>query len=114
MYRDPEPQYINQGVFECHNVHLKRDMPGQSFGLSLIGRPHYSTGTAIGGIVSIYISIIIQLLLLPIYFSSFLYIYHVDDYFLNVCSLNYFHLPTFLQLRDFYATFWYLKSLRSL
>ncbi|CAH8593670.1 unnamed protein product [Schistosoma margrebowiei] len=51
VYRDPEPQYINQGVFECHNVHLKRDMPGQSFGLSLIGRPHYSTGTAIGGII---------------------------------------------------------------
>lgn len=51
VYRDPEPQYINQGVFECHSVHLKRDMPGQSFGLSLIGRPHYSTGTAIGGII---------------------------------------------------------------
>ncbi|VDQ08982.1 unnamed protein product [Trichobilharzia regenti] len=50
VYRDPEPQYLNQGVFECHNVTLRRDMPGQSFGLSLIGRPHYSTGTAIGGI----------------------------------------------------------------
>ncbi|CAH8861605.1 unnamed protein product [Trichobilharzia szidati] len=50
VYRDPEPQYLNQGVFECHNVTLRRDMPGQSFGLSLIDRPHYSTGTAIGGI----------------------------------------------------------------
>ncbi|CAH8530858.1 unnamed protein product [Schistosoma turkestanicum] len=50
VYRDPEPQYLNQGMFECHHVHLKRDMPGQCFGLTLIGRPHYSTGTAIGGI----------------------------------------------------------------
>ncbi|CAH8572842.1 unnamed protein product [Heterobilharzia americana] len=50
VYRDPEPQYLNQGVFECYSVTLKRDVPGQSLGLSLIGRPHYSTGTAIGGI----------------------------------------------------------------
>ncbi|TNN05326.1 Multiple PDZ domain protein isoform 2 [Schistosoma japonicum] len=50
VYRDPEPQYLNHDMFECHNVHLKRDMPGCSFGLSLIDRPHYSTGTAIGAI----------------------------------------------------------------
>ncbi|KAK4467984.1 hypothetical protein MN116_008166 [Schistosoma mekongi] len=50
VYRDPEPQYLNHDKFECHNVHLKRDMPGCGFGLSLIDRPHYSTGTAIGAI----------------------------------------------------------------